>query len=505
MASETHRKNLTSYFLTRFMILRLLGLVYFVAYLVLANQLKPLFGSDGLTPVGLFLQRVQAATGSPCRAFIELPSLFWLNHSDAFLVTMAWVGTGFSLLVLLGFANGVLLFFLWALYLSFVHIGQDWYGFGWEIQLLETGFLAVFLVPLWDARPFPKTPPPVQVIWLLRWLAFRIMMGAGLIKLRGDSCWRDLTCLDYHFETQPLPNPLSPYFHFMPEWFHKAMVLFNHWVELGAPWLMVMGKRLCAVGGFFMVSFQIFLILSGNLSFLNWLTLIPILACFDDGFWGLFLPAFLVQKAEGAARESRPSPAQQRMAWALTVVVALLSISPVVNLVSPRQAMNTSFDPLDLVNTYGAFGSVGRDRLQLVIEGTREGAKAPESAWVPYEFKCQPGNLARRPGICSPYHYRLDWQVWFAAMGTPDQYPWAFNLVWKLLHNDPTTLGLFAGNPFPDGPPRYVRIRLFKYQFAPLIHPNCQWWTRTELGMWLPPLSAQDPRLLGILREEGWL
>jgi hypothetical protein len=253
-----------------------------------------------------------------------------------------------------------------------------------------------------------------------------------------------------------------------------------------------------------MASFQFFLILSGNLSFLNWLTLIPILACFDDGFWGRFLPSFLVRAAGPSPGEGVPKGAQWP-AWVLTAVVAALSINPVTNLISPRQAMNTSFDPLDLVNTYGAFGTVGRDRLQLVIEGTREGAKAPESAWVPYAFKCQPGDLARRPGICSPYHYRLDWEVWFAAMGGPGQYPWAFNLVWKLLHNNPSTLGLFAGNPFPGSPPRYVRVRLFKYQFAPLSHPNGQWWTRIELGEWLPPLSAQDPRLLGILREEGWL
>ena len=131
---------------------------------------------------------------------------------------------------------------LWALYMSFVHVGQDWYGFGWEIQLLETGFLAIFLCPPLDPRPFPRRPPPREIIWLLRWLIFRIMLGAGLIKLRGDPCWRQLTCLFYHYETQPIPNPLSRTLHFMPAWFHRAGVLFNHLTELVAPWF-VFGPR----------------------------------------------------------------------------------------------------------------------------------------------------------------------------------------------------------------------------------------------------------------------
>src|SRR5579859_2240603 len=268
-------KALPPYWLTRFMILRLLGLVYSVAFLTLVHQAIPLFGSNGLTPVPLFLQRVQETAGSFLHAFVELPSLFWLWNGDGFLTLMAWAGLGLSLLVLAGFANGFLLTLLWALYLSFVHIGQDWYGFGWEIQLLETGFLAIFLIPFWDGRPFPKQPPLVAMIWLYRWLIFRIMLGAGLIKLRGDPCWRDLTCLKYHYETQPLPNPLSPYFHFMPLWFHKCGVLFNHLAELAAPWLMLGPAWLCAIGGALMAVLQVVLILSGNLSFLNWLTLIP--------------------------------------------------------------------------------------------------------------------------------------------------------------------------------------------------------------------------------------
>lgn len=221
-----------SYWLTRFVLLRLLGLVYAVAFLVAARQILPLIGSRGLLPVGSFLARVQGASGSPVAGFLQLPSLFWFNDSDVVLQTTAWMGLALSCVVVVGYANAIVMTLLWGLYMSFVHVGQDWYGYGWEIQLLETGFLAIFLCPLLDGRPFPKREPPRVVFWLFRWLIFRIMLGAALIKLRGDSCWRDLTALYYHFETQPIPNPLSRWFHFLPRWILKGGVLFN---DLAAP------------------------------------------------------------------------------------------------------------------------------------------------------------------------------------------------------------------------------------------------------------------------------
>ena len=224
-----------TYWLTRFVILRLLGFVYFFAFLSLARQVLPLIGSHGLTPVGQFLENAREYHGSTWNGFRHYPSLFWLDDSDPLLSRLAWTGLALSVPVALGYANAILLTVLWALYMSFVHVGQVWYGYGWEIQLLETGFLAIFLCPLIDPRPFPSRPPPTVVIWLFRWLIFRIMLGAGLVKLRGDPCWRDFTCLYYHYETQPIPNPLSWYAHFAPRWFHKGGLLFNHLAELIAP------------------------------------------------------------------------------------------------------------------------------------------------------------------------------------------------------------------------------------------------------------------------------
>ena len=494
----------STFWLTRFLILRLLGFVYLIAFLCAARQIVPLIGSRGLLPVDLFLHRVEARFGSRVEGFLQFPSLFWINSSDPCLTAIAWMGAGLSLLVLAGYANAILMTLLWVLYMSFVHMGQDWYGYGWEIQLLETGFLAIFLCPLLDGRPFPRHPPPVPVIGLFRWLIFRIMLGAGLIKLRGDPCWRDLSCLDYHYETQPIPNPLSRALHFMPRWFQRAGVLFNYLAELVSPWF-VFGPRLARhVAGGILVCFQVFLILSGNLSFLNYLTLVPILACLDDALLEKILPRRLAERIERARAAAVPSRLQAAVVMGLVVVVAALSIYPVRNLLSGRQAMNASFDRLDLVNTYGAFGSVGKVRNEIVFQGTSDVSPDEQAVWREYEFVCKPGDPSRRPCVIAPYQPRIDWQIWFAAMSSPNRYPWTLHLIAKLLHNDPQTLSLLAGNPFPETPPRYIRAMLYQYHFAAPGNPRGLWWDREMMGVWIPPLSADDPRLKRFLAAYGW-
>src|SRR5881296_1804069 len=326
-----------SYWLTRFVILRLLGFVYAVAFLVAAQQLVPLVGEHGLTPANHFLANIQTQLGSRTAGILRVPTLFWLGISDHGMLIFSWIGFGLSLVILGGYANALLLGLLWVLYMSFVHIGQEWYGYGWEIQLLETGFLAIFLCPLLDGRPFPKREPPLVVLWLFRWLIFRIMLGAALIKLRGDIVWRDLTALYYHFETQPIPNPLSRWFHFLPRWILKAGVLFNFLAELVAPWFAFYPRIARHSAGVVIVLFQFTLILSGNLSFLNWLTIVPALACFDDSLWSKLLPSALARRAAAADAAAQPSLPMQRAAWVLVVIVGLLSLQPVVNMISPRQ------------------------------------------------------------------------------------------------------------------------------------------------------------------------
>ena len=264
--AEMPEAKAPSYWLTRFLILRLLGVLYAIGFLIAVNQIVPLIGTDGLLPVDIYLARVTKGLGSESAGFMRLPSLFWFWHTDTALLVIAWTGLLLSLLVVAGYANAILLFLLWTFYLSFVHVGQEWYGYGWEIQLTETGFLAIFLCPLLDARPFPKYAPPLPIIFLFRWLTFRVMFGAGLIKFRGDEIWRNGTALYYHFETQPLPGPLSRWFHFLPHGMLKLGVWFNHLVELAAPLFVFWPRVARHAAGIVIVLFQLTIFLSGNLS-----------------------------------------------------------------------------------------------------------------------------------------------------------------------------------------------------------------------------------------------
>ena len=504
LRSSVRAPGRPTYRLTRFMILRLLGIVYAVAFWVAVRQILPLIGSDGLTPVDAYLRQIRTALGSNGAGFLRLPSLLWIWHSDAALLTVSWLGFLLSCVAAAGFANALMMSVLWILYMSIVHVGQVWYGYGWEIQLLETGFLAIFLCPLLDPRPFPRWETPLPVIVLFRWLICRVMLGAGLIKLRGDEVWRNSTALYYHFETQPLPGPLSRWFHFLPHPLLKAGVWFNWAAEIASPLFVFWPRYARHIAGAIIVAFQLTLIASGNLSFLNWLTLVPALACFDDGLWSRVLPRPLVRMAEQAGETEAVSTLMLVNAAVLAVMVALLSIQPVMNMLSPRQIMNTSFDPFNLVNTYGAFGSVGKERWNLVVEGTADAEDSDAARWKPYLYKGLPVLLDKRPPQVAPYHLRFDWQMWFAAMASPADYPFTLNLVWKLLHNDPAALDLFAFNPFPDKPPRYIRIMLYSYRYAKPGNPRGDFWTRQKVQLWLPPLSV-DNQKLNELKRQGLL
>jgi len=494
-----------SFWLVRAALLRGLGLIYAVAFLILVRQGRALIGVEGLLPAARFLARVAGVFHSRAAGFWQLPSLFWLSASDAWLLGAAWLGLVGALAVLAGFSNAPLLALLWALYLSFTHVGQTFYGFGWDSLLCEAGFLAIFLAPAWRARELDRaSPPPLLVLVLFRWLAFRLMFGAGLIKLRGDECWTDLTCLAYHYETQPNPGPLSPLFHSAPLWFHRLGALFNHLVEVLAPFGVFGPRRLRIAAGSLIIVFQSILIVSGNLSFLNWLTLIIAFACFDDQALLRVLPEKWRQRAQArlsSLAEAAPSRARRVVSVALALLVGGLSFNPVVNLLSARQAMNASFEPFNLVNTYGAFGSVSRERYEVIIEGTRSTALDEHSEWKAYELPCKPGRVDRRPCWVTPYHYRLDWQLWFVPLSPDYQRRWFLSLTRKLLQGDRAVLALFAENPFPDQPPRFIRASFYRYEFAPRGSHDS--WRRARAGQYLAPVSLADPELSEALRGYG--
>ncbi|MDY6765009.1 MAG: lipase maturation factor family protein, partial [Halobacteria archaeon] len=335
-----------SYWLVRFLFQRGLALIYLIAFLVAANQFRPLAGENGLLPIDEYVERA---------AFKERPSLFYLVPNDRVIGIVAWTGVGLALIALLAVpywlpnqysvpASIILWGAMWAMYLSFVNAGRIFYGYGWESMLLETGFLAIFLGA-------GASGPPVVVIWLLKWVLFRNMFGAGLIKIRGDDCWRELTCLDYHYETQPMPNPVSWYAHNLPDSFHRFEVLGNHVVELAVPFLYFAPQPYAAVGGVATILFQAWLMLTGNFSWLNALTIVQAIATFSDGVLMAILPF------DTPSIASTPLYLEV-MALLVGVLIVVLSVRPVRNMLSPTQVMNTSFDPLHLVNTYGAFGSI---------------------------------------------------------------------------------------------------------------------------------------------------
>ncbi|HET9621207.1 MAG TPA: lipase maturation factor family protein [Kofleriaceae bacterium] len=485
------------YVVTRWLILRLLGVVYLFAFLGVLWQGPALLGSHGLTPVATYVAQLRGDG----LTFWDVPSLFVLDPSDAMLHACALVGVALAAALAVGYANLPSLAILWLLYGSYERVGQTWFAFGWEIQILETTVIAACLVHPWDPRPLRAPAPPALAIGLMRWLAFRIMLGAGLIKLRGDACWTALTCLDTHFETQPIPNPLSAGFHHLPHAVLAGGVVFNHLVEVVLPWFAFGPRALRLAAAFAMTAFQIVLILSGNLAFLNWLTLVPVLALFDDDVVLRLAPRRLAAWLRARITAARPPPRGHRIFVAvLAVIIAYKSLAVVGNLASHDQAMNQSYDRLALVNTYGAFGSVGAVRHELVIEGTRD-ADPATATWSAYELPCKPGALDRRPCWLGPYHRRLDWLIWFAAMNDRPRDPWIVHLVWKLLDGDRTIRSQLARDPFAGAPPRFVRIRRFVYHLAP--YGAGPWWTRDSEQPWLPPVSLTTPGLREALAPYG--
>jgi hypothetical protein len=466
------------YRLTRFVLERGLGLIYLVAFLVALNQFPALLGEHGLLPAPRFLRRA---------SFREAPSLFHFHYSDRLLRAVSIAGLVLSAALVAGLPQAGPLWLpmlvwlvLWVLYLSIVNIGQQFYAFGWESILLEAGFFAIFLGNA-------GTSPPFLVLILFRWLAFRVELGAGLIKLRGDACWRDLTCMDYHHETQPIPNPLSRQAHLLPPGFHRAEVVGNFVAQLGAPILLFFPQPVAGIGALLMVGTQAYLVLSGNYAWLNVLTMVAAASAVPDRFLAWVLPI------AGTPELAQPPAWFVAAVLLVTALVAVLSYWPVANLFARRQLMNYAFNRLHLVGTYGAFGSITRERYEVVVEGTSAPRPDPEAEWREYEFKAKPGDPRRRPRQVAPYHLRLDWLMWFAALSPRYADPWFRELVGRLLASDRQMLRLLGRNPFPDTPPVWIRARYFRYRFTTRAERRATgaWWSREPAGDFLTPVTLR--------------
>ncbi|MFC4604479.1 lipase maturation factor family protein [Rhodococcus kronopolitis] len=455
-----------------------LAVLYLVAFVCAVRQFRPLIGADGMLPVPRFVR------GS---SFRRHPSLFQWHYSDRYFAALGWTGAALAAVTAAGLTDRLPLaatmlvwLTMWLLYLSIVNVGQLWYGFGWESLLLEAGFLAVFLGNA-------DTAPPLLILLAVRWLLFRLEFGAGLIKIRGDRCWRDLTCLYYHHETQPMPGPLSWYFHHLPRPLHRVEAAGNHFTQLVVPFGLFAPQPVAGIAASVMIVTQLWLVVSGNFSWLNWATIVLAVSVLPDAALGTVLPV-----PHGA--DTTPGPFVVAV-LAATALVLVLSYWPARNLFAHRQLMNASFNPWHLANTYGAFGHVTRLRYEVVVEGTSAEVVTADTRWQPYEFRGKPGDVHRRPRQFAPYHLRLDWLMWFAAISPDYARSWFVPFVERLLRGDAATLKLLRHNPFVHAPPTFVRARLFRYRFTTPRErtESGAWWSREEVGEFLQPVSLRWP------------
>ena len=460
------------FYLARLVIQRGLALIYSIGFLVTINQFKGLIGSNGLLPVPRFLTYVK---------FWQAPSIFHFHYSDSFFALISWIGLIVSIALVLGLADklpwwgSALIWFIpWLLYLSIMNVGQTFYGFGWESLLLEIGFLAIFLGS-------SKTLVPIVIIFLLRLILFKLEFGAGLIKMRGDECWRDLTCLDYHHETQPMPNPLSWHFHNLPTWIHRCEVAGNHFFQLIVPWGLFLPQPLPTIAASLIIGSQSWLVLSGNFSWLNWSAILLAVSGLSNNFLRRLIPIEIPA--------SLISPTSYQMtSLIISLLILVLSYKPIMNMISPGQKMNASFDPLHLVNTYGAFGSVTKKRFEIVIEGSND-----QKTWQEYQFKGKPGDPKAMPAQYAPYHLRLDWLMWFAAFGREQQSHLFIPLIEKLLPANQDVLKLLKYNPFPEQAPKFIRAKYYLYTFtSPQERKETgAYWNRELVGDYIKTVSLK--------------
>lgn len=487
--------NPPTHTLSRVLFLRLLGAIYLIAFLSLAVQLRGLVGSHGILPAGQFLAAVRQQLGSA--GYWQVPTLGWLNADDWFLTTLALGGAIVAILPVFGLAAGPAFLLLWALYLSLVTVGQEFLSFQWDNLLLEAGFLTIFFAP-WrlSSSRFKTRPPSAAIRWLLVWLLFRLMFASGVVKLKsGDVVWRNLTALNFHYETQPLPTWIGWWTHQLPEWLQEFSTFSMFAIELGAPLLILTPRRVRHVGAWLLIGFQLLIIATGNYTFFNLLTIALCLLLFDDFALRRILPRRITQPASNRRRV----PAN-RLRQTLTIGLSVFVLT-VTGLQFYRQLLRpwpfpawakkivAWTAPVRTFNTYGLFAVMTRPRREIIIEGSADG-----TTWQAYEFKWKPGNVYRAPAFVAPHQPRLDWQMWFAALGSAESNPWFQNFLARLLRGEPTVLALLASNPFPDAPPKFIRGLIDEYHFTTPAERRGDgaWWKRTMLGVYTPVLSLRE-------------
>jgi len=486
--------------LTSWLFTRCLGLIYLFAFQSVACQIVGLVGERGILPAGILLDSLQSQIGIE-RLWL-FPSVFWLNYSDLFLQSVCWFGCFLALLVVAGVLVGPSLLCLWFLYLSVITVGQDFLSFQWDILLVETGFLAIFLSPWrvlepWIGGRVKNFAPSHMVIWLLRILIFKLMLQSGIVKvLSGDPTWLSLSALDYHYYTQPLPTPAA-YFaaHFPPAFNHFCcMIMFC--VELLVPFAIFLGRwgRIFAASVF--IGFQLLIMVTGNYAFFNLLTIALSFTLLDDRIFVRILPGSLslpyrISRRLKSSAFSIANISRSATIYAATTLIILLTSGHLIGYHRlPPFALSfmhglTSFY---FVNSYGLFAVMTTERDEIVVEGSNDGQH-----WQDYEFVFKPGDLNRAPPIVAPYQPRLDWQMWFAALGDYESNPWFSNFILRLLQGSPDVLHLLKTNPFPQSPPKFMRAELYRYTFTEPseLSKNGTWWKSEFVRYYLPPIALR--------------
>jgi len=479
-----------TYFWARRWFLRALGLIYLIAFVSFWVQVDGLIGSNGILPVSQFLPAAHQQLGRD--AYCLLPTLCWFNSGNTFLHFLCGGGVVFSLLLIAGIIPIVSLIALFAFYLSLTLAGQTFLGFQWDILLIETGFLSIFLAP-WQLVPKREREPPISraALFLLKLLLFKLLLMSGVVKLTsGDDCWWNLTALDYHYWSQPLPTVFGWWGDQHPEWFKKFSVAFCLTVEIIAPFFIWAPRRLKLIAVGLIVFLQIAIAVTGNYCFFNLLTIALCLLLIDDAAIG---------RKHATVIDRRYSHRLSNYG-AIAVIIITLPVNAWLiftafkpEAVWPR-SLSVVYEHLEafrIVNSYGLFRVMTRDRREIVIEGSADGVD-----WLPYELKWKPGDVKRAPAWCAPHQPRLDWQMWFAALGSARDRVWFEYLVARLLEGEPDVTRLFARNPFPQGPPRYIRAVFYRYRFttADEHRQTGAWWRRQELGEYFPTVSLQQLR-----------
>lgn len=461
-----------SYTFAQWIFIKLMAFSYFIAFWSLSVQVLGLFGSKGIIPITKSIENLRGIGAT--KLFLKMPTLFLWNSSDFVIKAGTYLGMALSLLIILGLFPPLLFFLIWLIYLSYFQLGNPFLSFQWDVLLLETGFIAIFFSMM--------TPPPTLLLGALWFFTFRFMFSSGFVKL-SSKCpeWASLKAMDYHYETQPIPNRIAYYMHQLPKIFAKISTIAVLFIELVVPFFIFGPAEVRYAACIILILLQIFIILTGNYAFFNGLSIALCLTLLSNDQYHL---AYETQQAS-----NQIALLFLNIIGAFFIILNALQFSTL--FFQNRALFNflRFFSQYLIINSYGLFARMTTKRYEIVVEGSLDGEE-----WLAYEFKWKPGDVMVAPKQVAPHQPRLDWQMWFAALSNYQQNPWFINFLVRLLDGSPEVTQLLKTNPFSDKPPKYVRAHFYLYHFSDLKtkEETGQWWVRKFMGSYSPVFNLRD-------------